>query len=86
MHYRWHNKQGAPYGARPQPTKEIKMILGKATNLNTGAQSDEFIICADCYGSFDDAFCYANAQVNTDIAICEVADAVEGVCEQCGKD
>ena len=41
------------------------MILGKATNLNTGAQSDEFIICADCYGSFDDAFCYANAQVRS---------------------
>ena len=62
------------------------MILGKATNLNTGAQSDEFIICADCYGKLDDAFGYANAQLGTDIAICEVADAVEGVCEQCGKD
>ena len=79
----WHLSNEA---TESQPTKEIKMILGKATNLNTGAQSDEFIICADCYGSFDDAFCYANAQVNTDIAICEVADAVEGVCEQCGKD
>ena len=57
------------------------MLLGKATNLDTGAQSDEFIICADCYRKLDDAFSYANAQLSTDIAICEVADAVEGVCE-----
>ena len=62
------------------------MLLAKTTNLDTGAQSEEFSICADCYSKLDDAITHANAQVSTDIAICEVADAVEGVCEQCGKD
>ena len=59
------------------------MLLAKATNLNTGTQSEEFIICADCYGKLDDAFGYANAEANTDIAICTVSEDVEGDCEQC---
>ncbi|MCY3743610.1 MAG: hypothetical protein OXH00_21565 [Candidatus Poribacteria bacterium] len=62
------------------------MLLAKATNLETGVQSSEFIVCADCYSKLDDAFGYANAEVNTDIAICEVEADVEGVCEQCGTE
>ena len=61
------------------------MLLAKATNLDTGVQSEAFVICANCYGKLDDAFGYANAEVNTDIAICEVEADVEGVCEQCGR-
>ncbi len=62
------------------------MLLAKTTNLDTGAQSEEFPICANCYSKLDDAITHANAETGTDIAIATVADAVEGECEQCGKD
>ena len=55
------------------------MLLAKTTNLDTGAQSEEFPICANCYSKLDDAITHANAETGTDIAIVTVADAVEGV-------
>ena len=61
------------------------MILAKTTNLDTGAQGEAFIICADCYGKLNDAIGYANAETGKDVAICIVEDTVKGVCEQCGK-
>lgn len=60
------------------------MLLAKTTNLDTGVQSEAFIVCANCYGKLDDAICYANAVSTADIALCEVQGDVEGVCEQCG--
>ena len=62
------------------------MILAKTTNLDTGAQSKEFTICTACFETLDDAITHANAEIGADIAICEVSEDVEGVCEQCGKD
>ena len=62
------------------------MILAKTMNLDTGAQSEEFTVCAACFETLDDAITHANAETGTDIAICEVSEDVEGVCEQCGKD
>ena len=62
------------------------MLLAKSTNLKTGAQGEEFILCAACYGKLDDAIAHANAKTHTDIAICVVAENVEGICEQCGQD
>ena len=59
------------------------MVLAKTTNIDTGAQSEAFILCADCYTKLDDAIGYANAEANTDIALCAVAEEVSGVCEQC---
>ena len=62
------------------------MLLAKTTNLDTGAQSEEFTVCAACYNKLDDAIAHANTETGTDIALCEVSDDVQGVCEQCGKD
>ena len=59
------------------------MLLAKTTNIDTGAQSEAFILCADCYDKLDDAITHANAKTHTDIAICAVAEDVSGVCEQC---
>ena len=61
------------------------MILAKSTNLETGAQSEEFVVCAACYNKLDDAITHANAETGTDITICEVTECVEGACEQCGR-
>ena len=61
------------------------MLLAKTTNIETGAQSAEFTICARCYDTLDDAITHANTETGTDIAICKVADAVDGTCEQCGR-
>lgn len=61
------------------------MLFAKTTNIDTGAQSEEFLICADCYGKIDDALTHANAKTNTDIALCTVSEEVQGVCEQCEK-
>lgn len=60
------------------------MILAKTTNLSTGAQGEEFSVCANCYGKLDDAIGYANGVSTADITLCEVDADVEGVCEQCG--
>ena len=59
------------------------MLLAKTTNIDTGAQSEAFLLCTDCYTKIDDAIGYANKVANTDIAICAVACDVSGVCEQC---
>ena len=61
------------------------MLLAKSTNIDTGAQSAEFIICAKCYDTLDDAITHANTQTGTDIAICKVSTNVDGTCEQCGR-
>ena len=61
------------------------MLLAKTTNLDTGAQSEEFIVCAKCYDTLDNAITHANTETSTDIAICEVTEDVEGMCEQCGR-
>ena len=68
-----------------QSKGECKMILAKTTNLDIGAQSEEFILCAECYNKLDDAIAHANAETGTDIAICEVTEGVDGTCEQCGR-
>ena len=62
------------------------MILAKTTNLSTGVQSVEFIICDSCYQNLDDAIGVSNKKNGTDIAICEVAEDVAGACENCGTD
>ena len=59
------------------------MLLAKTTNIDTGAQSEEFTLCVDCYTKLDDAITHANAKTHTDIALCAVACDVSGVCEQC---
>ena len=45
------------------------MLLAKTTNLDTGAQSEEFPICANCYSKLDDAITHANAETGTDIEL-----------------
>lgn len=62
------------------------MLLAKTTNLETGAQSEEFIVCENCYQNLDDAIGVANRKNGTDIAICEVAEDVAGACENCQTD
>ena len=60
------------------------MILAKTTNLSTGAQSEEFIVCVHCYENLDDAIGVSNRKNGTDIVICKVAEDVAGGCENCG--
>lgn len=78
--------KGQGGGLRPTIKGEHPVLLAKTTNVDTGAQSEEFILCAKCYGKLDDAITHANAATGTDIALCEVSDDVQGVCEQCGTD
>ena len=62
------------------------MLLAKTTNLDTGAQSEAFIVCGNCYQNLDDAIGVAKRKNGTDIAICEVAEDVAGTCENCQTD
>ena len=62
------------------------MLFAKTTNLDTGAQSEAFTVCVGCFEKLDDAITHANAETGTDIAICKVANNVDGTCEQCGTD
>lgn len=79
----WSNYANGRVGLSIVISKGGNMLLAKTTNIDTGAQSEAFVLCATCYEKLDDAITYANAQTHTDIALATVAEDVEGVCEQC---